>query len=152
MTDREQILQTTIDDMVDRYSNYNDQAARLLISDESIAGREERLLRALVMMVDLLLDSRDGQVDTLAESTGELAVSTLAAFGLMEFVYPPRFARWTQAGQEFLAETQQRWPAIKIQAALRRQRRQAAWVKKAFVAVFIAMATSFIVWLYSGTF
>jgi hypothetical protein len=147
MTNREDVLLNAIDGMADQFPNYDDQVVGLLISDESEPGREGRLLRALVKMVDRLLEHRDGQVDTLAQSAGEHAIEALAAFGLMEFVYTTRFARWTPDGRIFLAETLQRWPTLRAGVAIRRQQRQLKWTKRATVGVSVVMFTGFIVWL-----
>jgi hypothetical protein len=67
--------------MEDQYSSYQDEVVRHLISDESTSGREDRLLKALVIMVDQLLQCNNGQVDTVAESAGEYAVEALADLG-----------------------------------------------------------------------
>jgi len=146
MTGREKMLLDAIEGMEDQYSSYQDEVVRHLTSDESTSGREDRLLKALVIMVDRLLQRNGGQVDTLAESAGEDAVEALVDFGLMEFVYKPRFARWTEAGTAFLAETLRHRPAM-VARAVRRQHRQISWTKMAAVASSIVMVGIFIGWL-----
>lgn len=64
---------------------------------------EEKLLVALVMMINQHLTARGDEVDTLAESTGEHAIEALADFVLMELVNT-RFGRWTEAGERFRRE------------------------------------------------
>jgi len=64
---------------------------------------EEKLLVALVMMINQHLTARGDEVDTLAESTGEHAIEALADFVLMELVNT-RFGRWTEAGKRFRRE------------------------------------------------
>jgi hypothetical protein len=81
MTGREKMLLDAVEGMEHQYSSYQDEVVRHLISDESTSGREDRLLKALVIMVDQLLQRNDGQVDTVAESAGEYAVEALADLG-----------------------------------------------------------------------
>ena len=64
---------------------------------------EEKLLVALVLMVNQHLTEYGEEVDTLAESAGEHAIEALADFGLMELVNS-RFGRWTEAGKRFRRE------------------------------------------------
>ena len=63
---------------------------------------EQKLLVALVKMVDQYLDEYDDEVDSLAMSAGEHAIEVLADFGLMENINF-RFGRWTEAGKKFRA-------------------------------------------------
>lgn len=65
---------------------------------------EQKLLVALVKMVNQHLTEYGDEVDTLAESAGEHAIEALADFGLMELVNT-RFGRWTEAGKRFRRET-----------------------------------------------
>jgi hypothetical protein len=65
---------------------------------------EQKLLVALVKMVNQHLTEYGDEVDTLAESAGEHAIETLADFGLMELINT-RFGRWTEAGKRFRRET-----------------------------------------------
>ena len=65
---------------------------------------EQKLLVALVKMVNQRLTEYGDEVDTLAESAGEHAIEALAHFGLMELVNT-RFGRWTEAGKRFRRET-----------------------------------------------
>jgi hypothetical protein len=64
---------------------------------------EQKLLVALVKMVDQYLDEYCDEVDSLAESAGEHAIEALADFGLMENI-DGRFGRWTEAGKKFRKE------------------------------------------------
>jgi hypothetical protein len=64
---------------------------------------EQKLLVALVLMVNQHPDSHGDEVDTLAVSAGEHAIETLADFGLMELVNT-RFGRWTEAAKQFRRE------------------------------------------------
>lgn len=64
---------------------------------------EKKLLIALVAMVHQHQYEYEDDVDTLAESAGQLAIQALADFGLMEIVYT-RFGRWTEAGKKFSEE------------------------------------------------
>lgn len=61
---------------------------------------EQKLLVALVLMVNQYLDEYGDQVDSLSESAGEHAIEVLADYGLMEGVNT-RFGRWTEAGKQF---------------------------------------------------
>ena len=61
---------------------------------------EQKLLIALVKMVDQYLHEYKDVVDSIAESAGEHAIEALATFGLMENINT-RFGRWTEAGNEF---------------------------------------------------
>jgi hypothetical protein len=70
-----------------------------------MTDREEKLLIALVKMVDQYLDSDEDGVDSRSMSAGEHAIEALADFGLMVNV-GTRFGRWTDAGRKFLAEAQ----------------------------------------------
>jgi hypothetical protein len=58
---------------------------------------EQKLLVALVLMVNQHLDEYGDEVDTLSVSAGEHAIEALADFGLMELVNT-RLGRWTEAG------------------------------------------------------
>ncbi|MET3906481.1 hypothetical protein ABID59_000802 [Bradyrhizobium sp. S3.3.6] len=64
---------------------------------------EKKLLIALVAMVHQHQYEYEDDVDTLAESAGQLAIQALADFGLMEIV-DTRFGRWTEAGKKFSEE------------------------------------------------
>ena len=72
-------------------------------TSEVLTGREQKLLIALVKMVDQYLDEHGDEVDSLAMSAGEHAIEALATFGLMESVNT-RFGRWTEAGNRFREE------------------------------------------------
>jgi hypothetical protein len=61
---------------------------------------EQKLLVALVLMVNQYLDEHGDEVDSRSESAGEHAIEALADFGLMEVV-GTRFGRWTEAGKHF---------------------------------------------------
>jgi hypothetical protein len=65
-----------------------------------MTDNEQKLLVALVLMVNQHLDSYEDEVDTLAESAGEHAIEVLAQYGFMELVNT-RFGRWTEAGKSF---------------------------------------------------
>ncbi|TYL86776.1 hypothetical protein [Bradyrhizobium cytisi] len=67
---------------------------------EALTDREQKLLIALVKMVDQYLDEYGDQVDSRAMSAGEHAIKALASVGLMENVNT-RFGRWTEAGNQF---------------------------------------------------
>ena len=64
---------------------------------------EQKLLVALVLMVNQYLDKDGDQVDSLSESAGEHAIEALADYGLMEVVNT-RFGRWTEAGKHFCGQ------------------------------------------------
>jgi hypothetical protein len=64
---------------------------------------EQKLLVALVLMVNQYLDEHGDEVDSLSESAGEHAIEALADYGLMEGVNT-RFGRWTEAGKQFRRE------------------------------------------------
>ena len=64
---------------------------------------EQKLLVALVLMVNQYLEEYGDQVDSLSESAGEHAIEALADYGLMEGVNT-RFGRWTEAGKQFRRE------------------------------------------------
>jgi hypothetical protein len=61
---------------------------------------EQKLLVALVLMVNQYLDAHGDEVDSRSMSAGEHAIEALADFGLME-VFETRFGRWTDAGLQF---------------------------------------------------
>jgi hypothetical protein len=64
---------------------------------------EQKLLVALVLMVNQYLDEHGDEVDSRSMSAGEHAIEALADFGLMEVVNT-RFGRWTEAGKQFRRE------------------------------------------------
>jgi hypothetical protein len=64
---------------------------------------EQKLMVALVLMVNQHLDEYGDEVDTLSVSAGEHAIEALADFGLMELVNT-RLGRWTEAGKRFRRE------------------------------------------------
>ena len=70
---------------------------------EVLTEREQKLLIALVKMVDQYLDEYGDEVDSRAMSAGEHAIEALAIFGLMENINT-RFGRWTEAGNQFREE------------------------------------------------
>ncbi|MCS3931088.1 MULTISPECIES: hypothetical protein [Bradyrhizobium] len=61
---------------------------------------EQKLLIALVLMVNQHLDEYGDEVDSISVSAGEHAIEALADYGLMEVVNT-RFGRWTDAGKQF---------------------------------------------------
>ena len=61
---------------------------------------EQKLLIALVLMVNQHLDEYGDEVDSISVSAGEHAIEALADYGLMEVVNT-RFGRWTEAGKHF---------------------------------------------------
>jgi hypothetical protein len=61
---------------------------------------EQKLLVALVLMVNQYLDEYGDEVDSRSMSAGEHAIGALADFGLMDVVNT-RFGRWTDAGKQF---------------------------------------------------
>ena len=61
---------------------------------------EQRLLVALVLMVNQYLDQYGDEVESRSISAGEHAIEALAHFGLMEPVNT-RLGRWTEAGKQF---------------------------------------------------
>ncbi len=67
-----------------------------------MSEREEKLLRALVLMVRQYLEVRpDGTVDSYAKSAGEHAIRALVEYVFMEIVPRGRiFGRWTEAGEK----------------------------------------------------
>lgn len=145
--DGENRLLKAIDNLADACPNYSNEVVRFLISDESASGREHRLLSALAMMVDQLLQRRDDQVDTLAMSDRADAVAALVEFELMEFVHPPRFARWTDAGRAFLADTLRQYPIRRVHAAQWSRRDTIRWAKRAAIGASIAGGGVLIGWL-----
>jgi hypothetical protein len=64
---------------------------------------EQKLLIALVEMVNQYLDEYGDQIDSRSMSAGEHAIEALADFGFME-VINTRFGRWTEAGKQFRRE------------------------------------------------
>ena len=64
---------------------------------------DEKVLIALVLMVNQYLDEYDGEVDSRSMRAGENAIEALAGLGLMEIVNT-RFGRWTEAGNRFRRE------------------------------------------------
>jgi hypothetical protein len=64
---------------------------------------EQKLLMALVAMVQQHLHAYGDEVDNFAESAGQRAIQVLSDFGLMEMVNT-RFGRWTEAGKTFSEE------------------------------------------------
>ena len=64
---------------------------------------EQKLLVALVLMVDQYLDKYGDEVDSRSMCAGEHAIEALARVGLMEIVNT-RFGRWTEAGKQFRRE------------------------------------------------
>jgi hypothetical protein len=64
---------------------------------------EQKLLVALILMVNQYLDEHDDEVDSRSMSAGEHAIEALANYGLMEVVNT-RFGRWTEAGKQFRRE------------------------------------------------
>ena len=64
---------------------------------------EQKLLVALVLMVNQHLDKHGDEVDTLSEFAGEHAIEALADYELMELVNT-RLGRWTEAGKRFRKE------------------------------------------------
>jgi hypothetical protein len=64
---------------------------------------EQKLLVALVLMVDQYLDKYGDEVDSRSMYAGEHAIEALARVGLMEIVNT-RFGRWTEAGKQFRRE------------------------------------------------
>ena len=64
---------------------------------------EQKLLVALVLMVDQYLDKYGDEVDSRSMCAGEHAIEALARVGLMEIVNT-RFGRWTEAGEQFRRE------------------------------------------------
>jgi hypothetical protein len=75
-----------------------------MMKDRSMTDREDRMLLALVLMVNQYLSRYGDEVDSLSQSAGEHAIEALADFGLMEVVNT-RFGRWTEAGKTYLAQT-----------------------------------------------
>jgi hypothetical protein len=73
---------------------------RLLMGCKGMSDKEQKLLVALVLMVNQYLDEYGDEVDSRSMSAGEHAIGALAEFGLMEVVNP-RFGRWTDAGRRF---------------------------------------------------
>lgn len=76
-----------------------------------LSEREEKLLQALVCMVDQYLltydggrpQDRDEPLDSMAMSAGESAILALVDYGLMEDVTESRvMGRWTEAGKKRL--------------------------------------------------
>jgi hypothetical protein len=65
--------------------------------------REQKLLIALVLMVNQYLDEHGDEVDSISESAGEHALEVLADFGLIEALNT-RFGRWTEEGKRFRRE------------------------------------------------
>jgi len=65
-----------------------------------MTGSEQKLLVALVLMVDQYLGKHGDEVDSRSMFVGEHAIEALADFGLMEVVNT-RFGRWTEAGKHF---------------------------------------------------
>lgn len=63
--------------------------------------REEKLLTALVYMVDQYLERYGDEVDSLSMTAGEHAIEALAAYGLMEVVNS-RIGRWTETGKRLV--------------------------------------------------
>ena len=61
---------------------------------------EQKLLVALVLMIDQYLDKYGDEVDSRSMCAGEHAIEALARVGLMEIVNT-RFGRWTEAGKQF---------------------------------------------------
>lgn len=61
---------------------------------------EQKVLMALVFMIEQYLDEYDDEVDSRSMRAGESAIKALADFGLMEMV-GNRFGRWTEAGNAF---------------------------------------------------
>ena len=148
MIERETKLLEAIDGLADDCPNYQNEVVRFLISDENVAGREARLLGALVMMVDQLLERRDNQeVDTLAMSARTEAVQALVALGLMEFIHYPRFAKWTDRGLALLAETTRQQPIRRTEAANWTRRNTIRWAKRAAVGACIAGGCILFLWL-----
>jgi len=68
-----------------------------------MADSEQKLLVALVLMVNQYLDAYGDEVDSRSMSAGEYAIEALASVGLMEVVNT-RFGRWTAAGKRFRKE------------------------------------------------
>jgi len=64
---------------------------------------DQKLLVALVLMVDQYLDKYGDEVDSRSMCAGEHAIEALASVGLMEIVNI-RFGRWTEAGKQFRRE------------------------------------------------
>jgi len=64
---------------------------------------EQKLMVALVLMVNQHLHAHGDEVDNLEESAGERAIEVLSDFGLIEMVNT-RFGRWTDAGKRFRRE------------------------------------------------
>jgi hypothetical protein len=64
---------------------------------------DQKLLVALVLMVDQYLDKYGDEVDSRSMWAGEHAIEALASVGLMEIVNI-RFGRWTEAGKQFRRE------------------------------------------------
>jgi hypothetical protein len=64
---------------------------------------EQKVLIALVLMVNQYLDEYSDEVDSRSMSAGEHAIEALASYGLMEVV-DTRFGRWTEAGNLFRRE------------------------------------------------
>ena len=60
--------------------------------------REQRLLYALVLMVQYLENDED-EVDSLSMSAGEHAIKSLAEYGLLDVEGEGRLGRWT--GNDF---------------------------------------------------
>ena len=60
--------------------------------------REQRLLRALVVMTHQFYGARDGQIWSQGLGAGERAIGCLVEYGLAEPVKGHLVARWTDAG------------------------------------------------------
>jgi hypothetical protein len=158
MTDREIILLDAIEGMTRQYPVYDDGVVYgLLVSDENTPDRENKLLDALVRMVDVCLplyddgtNRYDDGVDTLAQSAGTHAVLALSEFGLMER-FNARLARWTPAGLRFLAEHWETWPSREAEMEAKAQsierRRRLKWMKLAGVAALVVVGSALIGWL-----
>jgi hypothetical protein len=78
-------------------------AAIALSAGESMTESEQKVLVALVLMVNQYLDEYGDEVDSRSMSAGEHAIEALASVGLMEVVNT-RFGRWTEAGKQFRRE------------------------------------------------
>jgi hypothetical protein len=75
-------------------------AILLLMGCKGMSDKEQKLLVALVLMVNQYLDDEGNEVDSRSMSAREHAIKALAEFGLMEDVNT-RFGRWTDAGRRF---------------------------------------------------
>jgi hypothetical protein len=69
----------------------------------AMTDSEQKVLIALVLMVDQYLDEYGDEVDSRSMWAGENAIEALAGYGLMEVV-DTRFGRWTEGGNRFRRE------------------------------------------------